>query len=364
MALRLPRVLASPRSRHPVRGEQRRLRLRHRDHPAAATTRASGSSRSRSRPTTATRSATSTASRTPGTSCSTSCATGSRRWASAPVDLARIVEPGTRGRTRRMQARTRCVLALRGRAAAAGRVLDLGCGRRRLAEELRAPGHYVVGVDVATAPRAPVDVDRFVVADLERACPSEVGGRAVRRRRSPPTCSSTSATPTPARASSRCRCARGDAHRERPEHRPLVPARCGSASAASTTTSAASSTRRISASSPGAASRASPSSSRLARGGAAPHRASARDRSTGTRAERLEAAGADARREDRRRRAELSGRRCSPTSTSPCSTRDPARLRARLQRAPNGRRSAARRCPRLRETGRTRTSSCERSCLP
>ena len=61
VALGLPRLLASRRSReHPVRAQHRRLRLRHRDHHAAASRPGSASSRSRSRPTTATRSATST----------------------------------------------------------------------------------------------------------------------------------------------------------------------------------------------------------------------------------------------------------------------------------------------------------------
>ena len=64
MAQRIPRVPRRRAARDPVRGEPRRVRLRHADHHSARRGRESASSRSRSRRITATRSVTSTASGT------------------------------------------------------------------------------------------------------------------------------------------------------------------------------------------------------------------------------------------------------------------------------------------------------------
>ena len=77
VALGLPRLPGVGAGRPAVRRQQRRVRLRHRDHPAAARCRIGGSSRCRSPRTTATRSRASTASPTPATSCSTRSATAS-----------------------------------------------------------------------------------------------------------------------------------------------------------------------------------------------------------------------------------------------------------------------------------------------
>jgi glycosyltransferase involved in cell wall biosynthesis len=55
------------------------------------------------------------------------------------------------------------------------RVLDLGCSDAKLAQELRVHGHHVTGVDVAEHAGVHDCVDRFVVADLDRGIPSEVG---------------------------------------------------------------------------------------------------------------------------------------------------------------------------------------------
>jgi len=51
------------------------------------------------------------------------------------------------------------------------RVLDLGCGSGRIADELRKRGHFVVGVDEAPEPGTVKRVDRLVVADLDAGLP-------------------------------------------------------------------------------------------------------------------------------------------------------------------------------------------------
>jgi glycosyltransferase involved in cell wall biosynthesis len=59
---------------------------------------------------------------------------------------------------------------------AAGRVLDLGCSDGQLAEQVRALGHHVTGVDLVAHNGVKERVDRFVEADLEHGVPPEVGG--------------------------------------------------------------------------------------------------------------------------------------------------------------------------------------------
>lgn len=54
-------------------------------------------------------------------------------------------------------------------------ILDLGCSGGRLAEGLRKVGHMVVGVDAVELPGVRSRVDRFVLADLDRGIPDEVG---------------------------------------------------------------------------------------------------------------------------------------------------------------------------------------------
>lgn len=55
------------------------------------------------------------------------------------------------------------------------RVLDLGCSGGRLAEQLRAFGHRVTGVDVVEIPEVHDRVDRFLLADLSAGLPDGVG---------------------------------------------------------------------------------------------------------------------------------------------------------------------------------------------
>ena len=56
----------------------------------------------------------------------------------------------------------------------AGRVLDLGCSDGRLAEQLRAIGHHVTGVDLIAHDGVKERVDRFVEADLDQGLPPEI----------------------------------------------------------------------------------------------------------------------------------------------------------------------------------------------
>jgi SAM-dependent methyltransferase len=60
----------------------------------------------------------------------------------------------------------------------AGRVLDLGCSSGLLSERVRALGHRVTGVDVSALPGVTDRVDRFLIADLDRGLPPEVGEEA------------------------------------------------------------------------------------------------------------------------------------------------------------------------------------------
>ena len=52
------------------------------------------------------------------------------------------------------------------------RVLDLGCSSGLLSQELRALGHYVVGVDVITHPEVKERTDEFYEADLDHGLPA------------------------------------------------------------------------------------------------------------------------------------------------------------------------------------------------
>lgn len=56
------------------------------------------------------------------------------------------------------------------------RVLDLGCANGALAEAITRLGHQVTGVDVAASPGVQGRMHRFVVADLERGLPEDLGG--------------------------------------------------------------------------------------------------------------------------------------------------------------------------------------------
>ena len=56
------------------------------------------------------------------------------------------------------------------------RILDLGCSDGYLAEQLRAAGHHVTGVDVIAHDGVKERVDRFVEADLELGLPPELEG--------------------------------------------------------------------------------------------------------------------------------------------------------------------------------------------
>ncbi len=54
------------------------------------------------------------------------------------------------------------------------RVLDLGCGDGYVAEQLRAAGHHVVGVDLAPSEGVEARLDGFIAADLDQGVPPEV----------------------------------------------------------------------------------------------------------------------------------------------------------------------------------------------
>jgi glycosyltransferase involved in cell wall biosynthesis len=58
----------------------------------------------------------------------------------------------------------------------AGRVLDLGCSDGVVAEQLRAAGHHVTGVDLIAHEGVKERVDRFVEADLDLGIPPQVEG--------------------------------------------------------------------------------------------------------------------------------------------------------------------------------------------
>jgi SAM-dependent methyltransferase len=53
--------------------------------------------------------------------------------------------------------------------------LDLGCAGGLLAEQMRAMGHFVVGLDHSEAPGVRERTDAFFTADLDRGIPEEVG---------------------------------------------------------------------------------------------------------------------------------------------------------------------------------------------
>jgi SAM-dependent methyltransferase len=54
-------------------------------------------------------------------------------------------------------------------------VLDLGCGSGFLSQRLRNAGHRVVGVDIVELPEVHQRTDRFVLADLSRDWPDDLG---------------------------------------------------------------------------------------------------------------------------------------------------------------------------------------------
>jgi 2-polyprenyl-3-methyl-5-hydroxy-6-metoxy-1,4-benzoquinol methylase len=56
-----------------------------------------------------------------------------------------------------------------------GRILDVGCSGGLLAEQMRALGHHVVGLDNIEIPEVRGRVDTFVRGDLEDGIPAEVG---------------------------------------------------------------------------------------------------------------------------------------------------------------------------------------------
>jgi 2-polyprenyl-3-methyl-5-hydroxy-6-metoxy-1,4-benzoquinol methylase len=56
------------------------------------------------------------------------------------------------------------------------RILDVGCSGGRLSELLRERGHHVTGVDLFDNAETTKRVDVFVLADLEKGIPEEVGG--------------------------------------------------------------------------------------------------------------------------------------------------------------------------------------------
>ena len=123
--------------------------------------------------------------------------------------------------------------------AAAGPMLDLGCSDGAARRARCASAATTSSASTSSSTRASRSGStRFVEADLDHGHPAEAAGR-LRRRRWPPTCSSTCASPSALLADVRALLAAGRlAGRQRPELRPLVPAAAGGARAASTTTSA------------------------------------------------------------------------------------------------------------------------------
>ena len=114
----------------------------------------------------------------------------------------------------------------------------------------------VTGVDVAEEPGARERMEHFVQADLEHGLPER--SAAASTSSSPPMSIEHVRRPEQLLArDDRSTAQRRHAHRQRAQHRPLVPAGAHRGRACSTTTSAASSTRRTCASSPAARSCAS-----------------------------------------------------------------------------------------------------------
>ena len=181
--------------------------------------------------------------------------TGPTRWASAPASWPSPATP-TRPRSP-TPARTAASCAwLLDRPPA--RVLDLGCGDGFVAEQLRAAGHHVVGVDLAAAEGVEGAGRRLHRRPTStQGCRPRSSRRPVRRRRR--------RRRDRARAPARASCSTsshgvlapgGVAGGLDPQLRPLVPAASGCSPAGSTTTAAASSTPPTCASSPSAASSA------------------------------------------------------------------------------------------------------------
>ena len=195
VALRLPRLLASPRWRDPVRGEHRRLRLRHPDHPPAprrreADRRGPDPDLLRRRDLLRQRHGV-----RPGRRPGRRRLPPSARWASAPGSwVPRPHEYGLKAE-RRQLARddpASCSTSL-----PPGEVLDLGCSGGLLGRA--DPRDWATTSSASTARGAPASatgVDDFVQADLEQGLPPRSATASTSS--SPPTSSSTSASPTAA----------------------------------------------------------------------------------------------------------------------------------------------------------------------
>lgn len=90
---------------------------------------------------------------------------GTHRWVASPPEYALKDAEGT--------SHTVILEMLRHRPA--GRILDVGCSGGLLAEQMRAVGHHVVGLDSMEIPEVRDRVDTFVQGDLEDGIPDEVG---------------------------------------------------------------------------------------------------------------------------------------------------------------------------------------------
>jgi 2-polyprenyl-3-methyl-5-hydroxy-6-metoxy-1,4-benzoquinol methylase len=90
---------------------------------------------------------------------------GTHRWVASTPEYALKDSEGT--------SHTVILEMLRGRRP--GRILDVGCSGGLLAEQMRALGHYVVGLDSIEIPEVRERVDTFVRGDLEEGIPTEVG---------------------------------------------------------------------------------------------------------------------------------------------------------------------------------------------